>query len=341
MPEVARSDNAGKETARKMVRERAKAEAEAVRQALVTRLEKQDERRRDNILKMQARVQQRLAKAFDPMPALRPMYDDDILAKAAKVPGPGAYSPRMPTKGSAGKTFGSGPNSVRERRRDAESPGAWKVKNSAQSPGPASYSPLRQTHMRGSTFGLPPRLTHGKVVPSAHDMSLMVAHLRELPAPDAYSPRNPVEKNKGFRIRPSKARSSLEQQILDASKIPGPGAYDLSKGLSAGRSTILGGSGMVKSELELVMERAKQLPGPGAYSLSGGLRSRGSPRFSGASGASLIETIIMDAQTKPGPGTYHQTPTFEEELKMRRYQRAVIKGEISIESPRSSCNLQF
>ena len=170
-------------------------------------------------------------------------------------------------------------------------------------------------------------------------MSLMVAHLRELPAPDAYSPRNPIEKNKGFRIRPSNARSSLEQQILDASKIPGPGAYDLSGGLSAGRSTILGGSGTAKSELELVMERAKQLPGPGAYSLNGGLRSRGSPRFSGASGASLIETIIMESQTKPGPGTYHQTPTFEQELKMRRFQKAVIKGTISGNAPVSSYNI--
>ena len=335
---------AAKDAARRQVRERAKAEEEATRLKLQQQLEEQDLRRAQKKLHTDALVQKRLASAFDPTPARRKMYDDDMLAMASQVPGPGEYTPRLQQKDSSGKTFGPGPSATQTwgQAKPVPSVGGmdWMVKQAALTPGPASYSPKRQTAVRGFTFGLPPALTHGRVVPSAHDMSIMVAHLRDLPAPDAYSPRNPVEKNKGFRIRPSNARSSLEQQMLDASKSPGPGAYDLSAGLSGGRSTILKSGGQVKSELEIVMERAKQLPGPGAYGAAGSLRSRGSPRFSGASQKTLIETIIAESQTKPGPGTYHQTPTFGQELEMRRYKKAVIKGEpvvpLSLSSPTKS-----
>ena len=179
----------------------------------------------------------------------------------------------------------------------------------------------------GSTFGLPPTLRGSKPVPSAHDMGKMVAHLRDLPGPGAHSPRNPMEKNKGFRMVPSKALTNLEMVIRDAGEVPGPGRYDLDGALASGRSASLGGGGLVKSDLEQQMERAKELPGPGAYSHASQLRAKGSPRFSKAGGLSLIETIQAESRTKPGPGTYHPTPTFAEELAKRRYMKTYLNGE--------------
>ena len=37
---------------------------------------------------------------------------------------------------------------------------------------------------------------------------------------------------------------------------------------------------------------------------------------------------VRAPQTKPGPGTYHRTPTFEEDLMVERYKRDVVKGII-------------
>ena len=149
----------------------------------------------------------------------------------------------------------------------------------------------------GSTFGLPPELRGAKDVPSAHDMSKMVEHLRDLPAPDAYSPRDPMAKNKGFRMVPSKALSTLEQVMQDAAKVPGPGRYESDGWLSSGRSTVMG-SGQVMSELDVTMERSKQVPGPGAYAAYSQLRSKGSPRFGTAGGLSMIEAIQQDAKVR-------------------------------------------
>ena len=308
---------------------------EAERAALVKHLEKQDARLRQTALEKQAAVQKRLASAFDPRPARRKMYDDSALAQAATIPGPGTYSPLLREKdSSAGKTFGatpfttvSGSSSIPSQHvRDKGSPDAWKVKNAAMQPGPASYTPVEPRSARGSTFGLPPKLRANKIIPTAHDMGKMVEHLRDLPAPDAYSPRNHMEKNMGFRMVPSTALSSLEKVMQEAEKVPGPGSYNLAASLSRGRSTLLGGGGMVKSELEIVMERAKEVPGPGAYKHASHLRSRGSPRFASAGGLTMFEAIQVEARAKPGPGTYHPTPTFTEELDKRRYLRAAVKG---------------
>ena len=45
-------------------------------------------------------------------------------------------------------------------------------------------------------------------------------------------------------------------------------------------------------------------------------------RFAAAGGLSLIEAIQVEARTKPGPGTYHPTPTFAEELETQEQERA-------------------
>ena len=269
------------------------------------------------------------------------MYDDHALSIAAQVPGPGTYNAKIIAKDSSGKTFGpkkiinaDGTISVASFDRDAGSVDAYRVKVAAEQPGPASYTPRRPPVALGTTFGMPPQLRGEKPVPSAHDMGKMVEHLRDLPAPDAYTPGDPVMKNKGFRMVPSKAQSSLERAMKDSAKVPGPGHYDLSGGLSSGRSASLGGGGLVKSELEVVMDRAKDVPGPGAYAHYTTMRGKGSPRFSKAGGMSLIEAIQAEARLKPGPGTYYPTPTFDEDLAERRYLRAFVKGQPLSQSAR-------
>lgn len=117
------------------------------------------------------------------------------------------------------------------------------------------------------------------------------------------------------------------QVMLEGGEVPGPGTYDLSSALSGGRSTVIKGGGQVKSELESVMERASQVPGPGRYDHRSELRARGSPRFSKGGGMSLVDAIQVEARTKPGPGTYHQTSTFEEEQATRKYMRSIIRGD--------------
>lgn len=321
-----------KEAERKLKLKRKEEAHQQANDALVKHIQEQDMRLRNTRLQKQAAARKRMEDAFDPRPAQRKMHQDTMLAMAAQVPGPGTYTPRLRVKDSSGCTFGATPfvsigggSCSVVYDREAGSPAAWKVKTAAAQPGPASYSPSPSRRSMGSTFGLPPELRGGKDVPSAHDMSKMVAHLRDLPAPDAYSPRNPVETNKGFRMVPSKAKTMLEHVIEEGSKVPGPGKYDLSSGLSAGRSTILGGAGLVKSELDLLMDCAKEVPGPGAYQHASTMRSKGSPRFSNAGGLSLIEAIQVEARKTPGPAAYHPTPTFAEELQMQRSMRKMVK----------------
>lgn len=290
-----------RETERKLKKQRAESQAAAERDALVKHIQEQDHRLHLKRLEKKAAVQRRQREEYDPKPARRKMYDDHSLSLAAQVPGPGTYTPRMQAKdSSSGVTFGAQPfasvsGSSSAFDRDSGSPDAWKVKAAAQQPGPASYTPARQRTVCGTTFGLPPALGGSKKVPSAHDMSKMVAHLRDLPAPDAYSPRQPT-KNQGFRMVPSKAMSSLEHVIKEATKVPGPGRYDLSASLSGGRSTVIANGGQVKSELDVIQARARQVPGPGAYPHHSQLRSKGSPRFSSAGGLSLIEAIQLEAR---------------------------------------------
>lgn len=290
-------------------------------------------------LETKAAVEKRQADAFDPTPARRKMWDDRGLELASQVPGPGEYTPRLSNKDSATKTFGSGVGSSIIWGSRTGSPQNWSIKDAKQTPGPASYSPQLtaqpQRSTRSSTFGLPPHLSHGRVAPSAHDATTMVAHLRALPAPDAYSPRDPMAKHKGFRIKPSTARSKLEDVMLSAARIPGPGTYEHVPTLKGFNSTYLKGrstgihEGDIKSDMELGMERARTVPGPGAYEHFGQLRSVGAPKFGTGPQGGLIEAIQKSAATRPGPDAYHPSPTFAQEQQMRRYRKAIVEGDVA------------
>ena len=314
---------------RKLKRERAAARAEAEREALVKHLEEQDARLKMSKLKKEAIMQKRQLDSFDPTPARRVMYDDKMCADAAEIPGPAQYSPRVRAITESGIIFAGsvlGTGSIPDR--DAGSLDSYRVKIASQQPGPASYDPKlsSQRGMGGSTFGLSPELRHGKVAPSAHDMGRMVAHLRDLPSPAAYSPRDPQPANRAFRMmQPVGGRPVSNPK---PPQVPGPGTYSLEKGLSSGRSVTVTGRGNCKSELDMVMDLARDLPGPGAYGHKTELRSTGAPRFSKAGQKSMIETIMDEEKKKPGPNAYFPQATFEKELEMLKYKQDIIKGRI-------------
>eukprot|EP00966_Prymnesium_polylepis_P169998 3929805-Prymnesium_polylepis.1 len=123
--------------------------------------------------------------------------------------------------------------------------------------------------------------------------------------------------------------------MLDASKIPGPGTYEHQPTLQGFHSTYLKGratgihEGDIKSDLDIEMERAKTVPGPGRYEHFGQLRSAGAPKFGTGPQGGLIEAIQRDARTRPGPDAYHPSPTFKQELQMRRYRKAIVAGDVA------------
>ena len=295
---------------RKERQQRAKDAEENEKNALALHLAEVDQRLLVNQLRKEAERQKRQADAWDPTPKVRPMYGDADIRRSTAVPGPGAHSPRLAAvEQSFGTTFAASQFRVgQEFDRGAGSPDRWKLKGAADQPGPASYtlqSPRGGDHNKpGRSFGLPPELQaswQGETpVPDAHDMNRMVRHLRDLPAPDAYSPRNSKqgpEPNKAFRMQvrsephclypsappplqlctsppqrllsispwlitsltssrtqPSKTLTPLEVEMKEAGAKPGPGQYEPS--LPAGRSTMIGGSGELTSEIDRIMKQS-------------------------------------------------------------------------------------
>ena len=349
------------------MRARKERRVEEERRTLLKHLELQDGRLKQRTMMKQAAREKRIAEAFDPTPVRRKMYDDQMLEVAAQVPGPGTYVPGFgDKKESIGKTFGPAPglsttSSVIEINGtpgyDMSNTETWKLLQASRQPGPSTYSPLRPRHAAGTTFGLPPEQLKGgkESIPSAHDMGKMVSHLKGLPGPGAHSPRLP-EKSRGFHMRPSKALSTLEKAMEASAKIPGPGTYDLDEGLAAGHSYSLAGRAG-GTTADQAMEISRHVPGPGAYKHYSQLKMYGSPAWGQNAQPSLIETIQRESrvsvcttalpvyplllvltillplciatQTKPGPGAYHPTPTFAEELETQRYLRSVARGATS------------
>lgn len=290
-------------------------------------------------LRKEADRQKRNLDAWDPTPKVRPMYGDADIKRSTAVPGPGAHSPRLAAvEQSFGTTFAASQFRVgQEFDRGAGSPDRWKLKGAADQPGPASYtlqSPRGGDHNKpGRSFGLPPELQASwqgdTPVPDAHDMNRMVRHLRDLPAPDAYSPRNSKQgplPNKAFRMQPSKTLTPLEVEMKEAGAKPGPGQYEPS--LPAGRSTMIGGSGELTSEIDRIMKASAHVPGPGKYTHYSQLRGTGAPKFGKGSVPSFIEQVMKDSKKCPGPGgSLFVTPTFKEELERRKYMSSIVKGD--------------
>lgn len=210
----------------------------------------------------------------------------------------------------------------------------------------------------GTTFALPPEL--GRPVPKdAHDALRQISYLRGIPAPDVYDNNaNPMQKHTnrvkmmpstegprmadGTRAHNWESPSRLEKLMIESEKVPGPGAYDPSLQPLMGnssRSMVLGvgtssprpgrNDEHIRSDLEIKMHDAAAVPGPGAYECKSTLRAKGSPRFGPkerGGGMSMIEAIQEQAKHLPGPGAYHPSLTFAQELEQQRYLRKVVKS---------------
>ena len=154
--------------------------------------------------------------------------------------------------------------------------------------------------------------------------------------------------------KPGNELTTLEMQMRDSAKVPGPGAYEhelryannsmhASKRVSAPFSDTF--RDMNPHSLTSVMERGSKLPGPDAYEVTGinesgksTLRAQGSPRMhqpKGRGGLSLIETIQAHAKQLPGPGAYNQTLTFAQELEQQKYLRKAAKSQIEVPAERT------
>lgn len=318
---------------RKERQQRAKDAEEEERSLLASHLREVDQRLLQNSLRKEADRLKRNADAWDPTPKVRPMYGDVDIARSAKIPGPGAHSPRFAAIESFGTKFSrSHFDKSQHYDRDQLFGRAGETKGAADTPGPASYQSLDSprgnvTHhsKKGKTFGLPKELVGDAPVPDAHDMSRMVRHLKDLPAPDAYSPRNPAEKNKAFYMRPSNALSPLEVEMLECGTKPGPGAYDPL--LPAGRTTNIGGTGALVSEIDKIVKQSAEVPGPGRYRDFTQLRGTGAPKFGKGETKSFIEQVMADSVKKPGPGgSLFVQPTFKEEQMRRKHLVAMAYG---------------
>ena len=238
----------------------------------------------------------------------------------------------------------------------------FRAESATQFPGPPAYDNINTLHRRsdvatgigpkiGTTFGLPPEIRqirgkpHPEDVPPAHDALRQIAYLKGIPAPDAYENNtNPMQKHRNrVKMVPSDEPSRLEKLMLESSRIPGPGAYEIMEGQGSQLSklsTVMGsGDEHVKSDLEIKMETGSKVPGPGAYDHYSQLRSAGSPRFAqpcSSKGNTMMDQVIERAKFTPGAGSYHPTPTFAEELRAQRALRKMIKeGGAELESKAS------
>ncbi|KAL1522979.1 hypothetical protein AB1Y20_017942 [Prymnesium parvum] len=311
---------------------KAREEAELALEALRAKIQADDKRLQLLRLQSRALLEKRQADAFDPTPARRRMYDDRELALASQIPGPAEYTPRLLRK-ATGKTFGASERSIGSGTGSSK---VELVRDKRHLPGPASYTPGVTPHPqrspRSSSFGPPPHIAQGRVVRSAHDVSYRISHLIDLPSPGAYSPQSPRSTKRGVVMKPSSARSSRDRALKEASALPGPGSYAHELALKFNSIYRCGPRlgfhpGKLKSSLDLEIERASATPGPGAYDHFGQLRRHGVSRFGTTPQAGLLEAIQKEAGCTPGPDAYHPSPTFEEELEMRRYKKAIIEGD--------------
>ena len=357
--------------------EAAKKQQEEELAALMQEVAAKERRMAERALNKQALKTKRQADAWDPTPTPRPMADDHRLKMSARDPGPGAHSPRSecfrcaytqthttsdllsllltcinpsPTSHSTdfGTTFARSQFSPRAKYdKGAGSPDRWALNAAKDRPGPPTYNVKIKSRSNGfvpsgtaptgTTFGLDPSLGRGKPK-DAHDIMQTVEYLRDLPAPDMYSPDilEPI-KVPCVKIMPTKELSTLERAMANSALVPGPGAYEEQEQLNKTTSSKMvppSKKAVGQTELDKVMHWAAQLPGPGAHDHKTTLRSTGSPRiknnYNTTKGSSMIEAIQAEAKLKPGPGAYHRTLTFAQELERDRYLRKVVKGEAPV-----------
>ncbi|KAL3923242.1 MAG: hypothetical protein SGPRY_004285 [Prymnesium sp.] len=201
------------------------------------------------------------------------------------TPGPGKYE--AVTGRARATTFASHP--------------ATKVlKKEETAPGPGAYNPKRLDHI-----GKEPGQSFGAITEPRRRISAPG------PGPGAYDCT--TERKPGGSISNASIKTDVEVLIAMAREMPGPGEYYTDKSLSTGRQSSISGRTTMPDDLQL--EYQKRAPGPGSYDLPGH-RIRGGLIVDEPQHVSL-------PPIRPGPGSYHQTPTVKQELELRKLSKQV------------------
>ena len=348
------------------MRARKERRVEEERRTLLKHLELQDGRLKQRTMMKQAAREKRIAEAFDPTPVRRKMYDDQMLEVAAQVPGPGTCVPglwrqegvdRQDVRSGAGTLETSSVIEINGTPGyDMSNTETWKLLQASRQPGLDVLAVAPAARGRHD-LGLPPEQLKGgkESIPSAHDMGKMVSHLKGLPGPARTrraSPRRAGASTCGRRRRsrrsrrrwrprrrsPDRARTTSTRASRRGTRTRSPAARAARRPIRRWRSR---GTCRVPCVQALLAAQNVWLAGMGPERAAVAYRDD-SARVAGkrvhdriarlpcvACTHYLLSLCALQQQTKPGPGAYHPTPTFAEELETQRYLRSVARGATS------------
>lgn len=248
---------------------------------------------------------------------LAPTELDRHIRKAALLPGPGAYHPRLDAVAqrirhvNIKETKSTSSPLLALARRKFPGPGAYEVAGDIsraagvrftrdlrsalgareKTPGPGAYSVTRPSTSGGRMGPVP--------VPCDPLKRRQFADDGVAPGPDHYEPRRP--KTAGGKIVSGSSReSAFDVAMRLRGEEPGPGHYDYGLAAAALERSDLGvtmSRAAPPSDLERTMARAALEPGPGAYRLPVSDRSPVAVKYKGPKGKHFDYYV-------PGPGDY-------------------------------------
>ncbi len=211
---------------------------------------------------------------------------EDLASQAAKVPGPGAYEPKVKVKlilrPRTKKKQGSSPAVGIHGRTTTEKPTNNFV------PGPGQY----QTNVKHVL----PAISYGYTF-SGRPKSIEIEKQKTAPGPGNYQVEN-AGKPKHGPVFGSAPRSGME--IKETKKVPGPGAYNATEAAAKILAGPKFGFGKASRDKDLVKATAA-VPGPGAYQVTEKVGKEGKKFTLAGRPKSAGKTSL----TVPGPAAYN------------------------------------
>ena len=141
--------------------------------------------------------------------------------------------------------------------------------------------------------------------------------VQEMPGPGAYKVAQPTRK--GGTISQHVVKTEMDFALERAAEQPGPGEYELTS-LASGKSSTM--TGRTRGAADIMLSQAARRPGPDAY-------GRVVPRSRVRGGAMTQEPRSFGPSLPaiaPGPGSYHQTPTIDQERQLRALSKQVLQA---------------
>uniref|UniRef100_A0A7S2JEG2 Uncharacterized protein n=1 Tax=Haptolina brevifila TaxID=156173 RepID=A0A7S2JEG2_9EUKA len=210
-------------------------------------------------------------------------------SKLSDAPGPGAYAtPRHEAKGTS---FAVHPSVEIRKTEDPR-------------PGPGAYDPGVRPQVGGG-----PSISFG-AHPVAGKRAVVEAPVQ--PGPGAYQVTSPTRK--GGTISRHVVKSNVERDMERAAQQPGPGAYE-PNALTRGKSSTM--TGRTRGMGDVHIAASARRPGPGSYNLPAG-------RVRGGVMTLNRHDVKLPGIAEPGPGSYMQTPTIDQEREMRKLSKQVV-----------------